>query len=164
MKKFVWRLQKVLEVNQTRQQAKRVELFRVTEKLALARANLLAQQRVLQDLIESVAGQKNPAKKLSRQQLLLRSTKKNDELIKKFRDEIRQLEMDRKRVTAEFLKIKRFTESLEKLREQDKRIFIAEQEKLEQKEMDEHTSMRFAGRLMQSGNHTTMETISQGNT
>ena len=149
MKKFVWRLQKVLEVNEKRQQAKRVELFKVTEKLALARASLLAQQRILQDLIETVA-KLDPASRLDSQQLLLKSTKKNDELIKKYKDEIRQLELDQKRITAEFLKIKRFTEALEKLREQDKREFIAEQEKLEQKEMDEHTSIRFAGKLIQT--------------
>jgi flagellar FliJ protein len=146
MKKFVWRLQKVLEVNQKRQQAKKAELFKTTEKLALARANMLAQQRILQDLIENIAKQ-SPAERLDRQQLLLKSTKKNDELIRKYEDEIRQLEMDQKRLTTEFLKIKRFTESLENLREQDKSKFIAEQEKLEQKEMDEHASMRFAGRL-----------------
>ncbi len=147
MKKFVWRLQKVLEINQKRQQAKKAELFKITQKLALARANLLAQQRILLDLIESVARQ-IAAERLDHQQLLLKSTRKNDELIKKYRDEIRQLEQDQKRLTAEFLKIKRFTESLENLREQDKRKFIVEQEKLEQKEMDEHTSMRFAGRLI----------------
>jgi flagellar biosynthesis chaperone FliJ len=147
MKKFVWRLQKVLEINQKRQQAKKAELFKVTEKLTLSRANLLAQQRILQDLIEEVARQ-SPAKRLDNQQLLLKSTRKNDELIRKYEDEIRQLESDQKRLTAEFLKIKRFTEALEKLREQDKYQFIAEQEKLEQKEMDEHTSMRFAGRLI----------------
>jgi len=147
MKKFVWRLQKVLEINQKRQQAKKAELFKITQKLALARASLLAQQRILQDLIENVAKQ-CPAERLDRQQLLLRSTKKNDELIRKYEDEIRQFEMDQKRLTEEYLKIKRFNESLENLREQDKSKFIAEQEKLEQKEMDEHTSMRFASRLI----------------
>jgi flagellar biosynthesis chaperone FliJ len=149
MKKFVWRLQKVLEINEKRQQAKKAELLRITEKLALARANLLAQQRILQDLIENVAKLK-PAERLDRQQLLLKSTKKNDELIREYEDQIRQLEMDQKRLTDEFLKIKRFTESLKNLREQDKQKFIIEQEKLEQKEMDEHTSMRFAGRLTQN--------------
>jgi len=149
MKKFVWRLQKVLEINEKRQQAKKAELFRTTEKLALARANMLAQQRILQDLIEDVAKQ-NPAERLDKQQLLLKSTKKNDDLIRKYEDEIRQLEMDQKRIIAEFLKIKRFTESLKNLREQDKHKFIVEQEKLEQKEIDEHASMRFAGRLTQN--------------
>ena len=145
MKKFVWRLQKVLEINQKRQQAKKAELFKITEKLALARASLLAQQRILQDLIENVAKQ-SPAERLDQQQLLLKSTKKNDELIRKYKDEIRQLQMDQKRLIAEFLKIKRFTESLKNLREQDKHKFIIEQERLEQKEMDEHTSTRFAVR------------------
>ena len=146
MKKFVWRLQKVLEVNEKRQQAKKAELFKITEKLAIARANLLAQQRILQDLIEDVAKIK-PTERIDKQQLLLKSTKKNDDLIREYEDQIRQLEMDQKRLTDEFLKIKKFTESLKKLREQDKQKFILEQEKIEQKEMDEHTSMRFAGRL-----------------
>jgi flagellar biosynthesis chaperone FliJ len=147
MKRFVWRLQKVLEINEKRQQAKRAELLKITEKLALARANLLAQQRILQDLIESIA-RLRPAERLSRQQLLLASTKKNDEQIKKYRQQIKQLELEQKQTTAEFLKLKRFTEGLEKLREKDKRRFIHEQEKLEQKEIDEHTSVRFADKLM----------------
>ena len=143
MKKFVWRLQKVLEINQKRQQAKRTELFRLTEKLTLTRANMFTQKRILQDLINEVAKLK-PAERLARQQLLIKSTRKNDELIKKYSDEVNQLELDRKKLTEEFLKIKRFTEALEKLREKNKKEYIAEQEKIEQKELDEHTSTRFA--------------------
>lgn len=143
MRKFVWRLQKVLDVNEKKQQAKQVELFQVTEKLALTRANLLAQKRMLRDLIEKVAAD-NDENRFSRQQLLLKSTRHNDELIKKHEQEIVRLEQLRKQLMEEFLKLKKSTEALEKLREQHKRKFIADQEKLEQKESDEHTSMRFA--------------------
>ncbi|MFA5423432.1 MAG: flagellar export protein FliJ [Phycisphaerae bacterium] len=143
MRKFVWRLQKVLDVNEKKQQAKQVELFQVTEKLALTRANLFAQKRMLRDLIEKVAADKDE-NRFHRQQLLLKSTKHNDELIKKHEQEIVRLEQLRKQLMEEFLKLKKSTEALEKLREQHKRKFIAEQEKLEQKESDEHTSMRFA--------------------
>jgi flagellar biosynthesis chaperone FliJ len=147
MKKFAWRLQKVLEINQKRQQAKKAELFRLTEKLTLARANMFTQKRILQSLINDVT-KKAPTERICHQQLLLKSTKKNDELIKKYSDEVHQLELDQQKLTAEYLKIRRFTEALEKLRERDKQKFIAEQEKIEQKEIDEHTSMRFAKQLI----------------
>jgi flagellar export protein FliJ len=149
MKKFLWRLQKVLDVNLKRQQAKRIELFKVSEKLVMARTNLLAQRRILQGLIENVA-KKAITERMSHQELLLKSTKRNDELIKKYEDEIRRLELERKKLTEEFMKLRRSTKAMEKLREKNKQQFIAEQEKLEQKEMDEHTSMRFAGELIRS--------------
>lgn len=148
MKKFVWRLQKVLDIKQKTQQIKRGQLLTVTEKLAVTRTNLLAQKRMLQDMIDTVAGL-SPARRLTSQELLLKSTKKNDEAIKIIQGEVQDLQLQQKNLTAEFLKIKKFTESLEKLREQAKHRFITKQEKLQQKETDEYTSTRYARKIMQ---------------
>jgi hypothetical protein len=44
MKRFVWRLQRVLEIKKKEEQKTRAELFELTERLAQARGELLARQ------------------------------------------------------------------------------------------------------------------------
>ncbi|MGD9109943.1 MAG: hypothetical protein PVG93_03280 [Phycisphaerales bacterium] len=147
MKKFVWRLQRVLEVKQRELQSKRTELFEITEHLAVKRTALLAQQRLLQRAIEEVARNKSK-EKLAQQELLLKSSRVNDKKIEELKAEVANLQAKQKEKIAEFLKIKRFTEALEKLREKARQEFIAEQEKLEQRETDERTALRFAHRMI----------------
>ena len=55
MKRFAWRLQKVLDVKTKEEQLKRNELFRLTEQLAARRSELLMRQRILQDLMADMA-------------------------------------------------------------------------------------------------------------
>ena len=58
--------------------------------------------------------------------------------------QVNQLEIEHKEKIAEVLKLRRFKEGLEKLREQAKMEFIQEQEKLDQRELDEMATVRFA--------------------
>ena len=76
-------MQKVLEVNQKKQQAKREELFKISEQLAVARANLLAQKRILQNEIEKVA-KNSTSGRLNSQELLLKSCQTNDKIMKTY--------------------------------------------------------------------------------
>ncbi|MFA5553014.1 MAG: hypothetical protein WCZ89_00330 [Phycisphaerae bacterium] len=143
MKRFVWRLQRVLEIKQSELQMKKAELFKLTELLAVTRTALLNQQRILRQSIEEVA--KNDTKdKLGQQRLLLISSRVNDEKIKQLKIKVEELQKKQKEKVAEFLKLKRFTEGLEKLREKAKQEYIFQQEKLEQKELDERASLSFA--------------------
>ena len=61
-----------------------------------------------------------------------------------FRTNVDELETKQKEKIAEVLKIRRFKEALERLREQAKKKFIEEQEKLEQKQLDEMATLSFA--------------------
>lgn len=147
MKRFVWRLQRVLEIKQSELQMKKAELFKLTELLAVTRTALLNQQRILRQSIEEVA--KNDTKdKLGQQRLLLISSRVNDEKIKQLKIKVEELQKKQKEKVAEFLKLKRFTEGLEKLREKAKQEYILQQEKLEQKEMDERASLSFARSML----------------
>ena len=65
-------------------------------------------------------------------------------MIKKLANEVSELESAQKQKIADVLKVKRAKEGLEKLRDEAKREFIKEQEKLEQKEMDEQATVSFA--------------------
>jgi flagellar export protein FliJ len=143
MKQFVWRLQKVLDVKGKEEQLRRTELFRLTERLAAKRGELLMRQRVLQDAMADIRADTSP-QRVGVQELFLKYTAANDEQIRKLSDEVSTLEQEQKRKTAEVLAIRRFKKGLEKLREEARRRFIEEQEKLEQKTLDEMTTTAFA--------------------
>jgi flagellar biosynthesis chaperone FliJ len=143
MKRFVWRLQKVLDVKAKEQQIKQTELFRLTEKLAERRSELLLRQRVLHEIMSNLR-ENNSARRLGNQEFFLKHTATNDAEIRALREEIAQLQTEQKERTAEVLAVKRFKEGLERLRSEAKERFMREQERLEQRELDERATVAFA--------------------
>jgi flagellar biosynthesis chaperone FliJ len=133
----------VLDIKAKQEVIKTQELFALTEKLAQARGELLAQQRILRDILESIANEK-PKNRLNKQEFFLRHSAATDERIKQLRAKADELEAKQRDKIAEVLKIRRFKESLERLREQAKKRYIEEQEKLEQKQLDETATLSFA--------------------
>ena len=148
MKRFVWRLQRVLDIKIKEEQIKRAELIEITERLARAQNELIMQKKILADIINSLA-EEHPRRRLDRQELFLKCSATNDELIKKLERKVNEIETKQKEKINEVLKVKQFRKSLEKLRVETKMQFIKEQEKLEQKDADEITTMRFARKIMQ---------------
>jgi flagellar biosynthesis chaperone FliJ len=143
MKRFVWRLQHVLEIKTKQEQIKRAELLNLTEKLAQMRGKLITEQTKLKDIISNISRIK-PRKRLNEQEFFLKYSAISDEQIKKLKNEISVLELQQRDKLAEVIRLRRFKEGLEKLQTNAKKEFIKEQEKLEQKESDEGTTIRFA--------------------
>lgn len=143
MKRFVWRLQTVLDVKTKEEQIKRTELFRLTEELAERRSELLMRRRILQDIMSDIVRDKS-SRRLAVQEFFLQHAATNDEQIRKLKNEIAELEGQQKNKTAEVMAAKRFKEGLERLRAEAKERFVQEQERLEQKELDDRTTATFA--------------------
>jgi len=143
MKKFVWRLQRVLDIKKKEEQAKRTELFQLTERLAQTRGKLLRQQQILREIIRNIA-ERRADERLSEQEFLLRHSTTNDDQIKRLKNELSVLESKQKQKIAEVLKIRQFKKGLEKLQATAKKEFIKEQEKLEQKDLDEGATVTYA--------------------
>ena len=142
MKRFVWRLQRVLDIKKKEEQKTRAELFELTERLAQTRGELLARQKMLESIIEELT-EKNPKKRLGEQEFFLRYSTASDEQIKKLEGKVNKLESQQREKIAEVLKVRRFKEGLDKLRGEAKIQFIKKQEKLEQKELDEGATISF---------------------
>jgi flagellar biosynthesis chaperone FliJ len=142
MKRFVWRLQRVLDIRKKEEQKTRAELLALTERLAQTRGELLMQQKMLEDIINGLTGE-NPKKRLGRQEFFLKFSAASDEQIKKLEDKVNELGTQQRDKIAEVLKLRRFTEGLERLRTEAKMRFISEQEKLEQKQLDEGATVSF---------------------
>jgi flagellar FliJ protein len=143
MKRFIWRLQRVLEIKKKEEQKTRAELFGLTERLAQTRGELLVRQKMLESIIEGLT-EGDPKKRLGEQEFFLRYSNTSDEQIRKLKNKINDLESQQRDKIAEVLKIRRFKEGLEKLRVEAKIQFIKEQEKLEQKELNEVATISFA--------------------
>jgi flagellar biosynthesis chaperone FliJ len=86
---------------------------------------------------------RNPKKRLGDQEFFLRYSTTNDEQIKKLKEMVNELESQQREKIAEVVKVRKFKEGLEKLRVEAKIQFIKEQEKLEQKELDEGATISF---------------------
>ncbi len=59
MKRFVWRLQRVLDIRKKEEQKARAELLELTGRLTETRCELLTQQKMLEDIINGLTGE-NP--------------------------------------------------------------------------------------------------------
>jgi flagellar FliJ protein len=147
MKRFVWRLQRILDIKTKKEQKMRVELLELTERLAETRGALLMQQSILKNIIAGLTGE-NPRTRLSKQEFFLKYSGTSDERIKKLKEKIRILESQQKKKIVELTEVRRFKEGLEKLREEAKTQFIKEQEKLEQKELDEIATVSFTRNMI----------------
>jgi len=143
MKRFAWRLQRVLDVKEKEEQTKSQALFVLTERIAQKRGELFGQQRVLRTILEDIK-KKAPADRIREQEYFLRHSSATDEYIRRLKEEISKLQGEQRQMRQEVLKIRQFKEGLEKLREQAKTEFIAEQEKIEQRELDEMAAIGFS--------------------
>jgi flagellar FliJ protein len=146
MTRFVWRLQRVLDIRKKEEQKARAELLELTERLAQTRGELLIQQKMLEDIINGLTGE-NPKKRLGRQEFFLKFSAASDEQIKKLEDKVNELESQQRDKIAEVLKLRRLKEGMEKLRTEAKMQFIKEQEKLEQKQLDEGATVSFVRKV-----------------
>ena len=66
MKRFVWRLQRVLDIKKKEEQKARAELFELTQELAQLRGELLTRKKILEQIINGLNGE-NPGKRLGKQ-------------------------------------------------------------------------------------------------
>ncbi|RPJ49982.1 MAG: hypothetical protein EHJ95_07975 [Methanobacteriota archaeon] len=138
-------MQRVLDIKTKEEQLRRTELFQIVEQLAARRGELLLRRRILQDLMTEIQRQES-ARRLNAQEFFLRHAATDDAAIRRLQEEIAALEVRHKEKAAEVLAVRRFKEGLEKLRTQAKEEYLREQEKLEQKEQDERTTVAFARR------------------
>ena len=136
VKRFVWRLQRVLDIRRIEEKTKEAELIRLTEALAERQGELIVLRRSLAELAAEIR-MKTGRERLSEQEHFLRWSAGVDERVKRLDKEIQELTATQKEKITEMVKVRRFREGLEKLREKAQQQFMKEQGRLEQKELDE---------------------------
>jgi len=149
MKKFRWRLGRVLQIREKQEQTQRAELMAMTEKLAGTRGELLMERRKIQNTIERINKQRHEGQ-MGEQEMFLRFSAENDKRIKELESRVTQLQQQQKEKMQQLQQLRKFKEGLRKLHDKAKEQFIAEQEKLLQKELDERASTKFASELLEN--------------
>lgn len=142
MRKFVWRLQRVLDIRTMQEQKARSELFTLTQKIAAARGELLIQKKILESIVKSLA-ETRPRERLAKQEFFLTNSEESNKRIRKLEEKIKELELQQRQKIKDVLKLRKAREGMERLREQAKEEYIREQEKIEQGEMDEEATILF---------------------
>ncbi|MCK5172867.1 MAG: hypothetical protein KAR47_05715 [Planctomycetes bacterium] len=148
MKKFSWRLQRLLDIKIKQEEAIRMELVAVTEQAVGVRSRIMMEKAAIRQMladIEDLSGEE----RLEKQEFFLRYVHVSDEKIARLQGELAVLEKLRREKIQEILKIRKFRRGLEKLREKARSEFIRDQERLEQNQLDDRTSTSYARKILQ---------------
>jgi len=143
MKRFEWRLQRVLDLKEKTEKVKRAELLKLAEEIAEARVRVMNEQRKQREQMAAIA-QEKAGQRISRQAAFLSFAAFDDERIASQQQHIRQLEDVQESKTQELIKLRQAKEGLEKLRAEAEEAYTADQERTAQRELDEHASVAFA--------------------
>lgn len=127
----------------------RAELIALTGQAVAIRSQIMLQKTTLRQMLLEL-GQKDAQQRLNEQEFFLKYVHVSDEKIEELELRLKDVEKLRHAKIQEIMKIRKFRKALEKLRERAKVEYIKEQEKLEQKDMDDKTTIRFARKIIQN--------------
>jgi len=148
VKKFAWRLQRLLDIKIKQEVAKRGELVAVTEQAVAVRSQIMVQRAALRKMLAELS-QKKAKQRLSEQEFFLKYAHVSDEAIKKLEEELVELEKVRQAKIKEIMKIRRYRKGLERLRAAARAEFLKEEQRYEQKESDAKSTVSFARKIIQ---------------
>jgi flagellar biosynthesis chaperone FliJ len=146
MAKFVWRLQRVLDVKKKQEQATRMELLHLTEQMAQARCQLMMRQQALKTMLESVA-RASSHERMCKQALAMDFAKGSQARIKALEEKVEAVQAQKKAKTEVLLILKQASEGLERLRTHAEHRFMKDLDRKEQKMADELSLLKYARRV-----------------
>jgi flagellar protein FliJ len=148
MKRFNWKLQRLLDVKIRQEELKKAQLFALIQKIAEIRQNLLVRQAKLRQILIEFA-EKPADERLRQQQLILNAISVTDEQIEALKKQLAEVEAQKKALMAEVLEIRKFRKSLERLREIAVEEYKVETRKSEQNHLDEVAGIAFARTMLE---------------
>jgi flagellar FliJ protein len=147
VKRFAWRLQRLLDIKIKQEKSLRAELVAVTEQAVAVKGQILFKKMALRQKLEDL-GSLEPGQRLDQQQFFLKFVHVLDTQIRHLKQALKEIEELRKKKLDEMTELRKSRKSLEKLREKAKEEYMIEQDRLEQIETDDMTSMKYAREIM----------------
>ena len=147
MKKFVWRLQRLLDIKIKQENSLRAELVAVTEQAVAVKGQIVLKKIALRQKLEDL-GSLEPSQRLGQQQFFLKFVHVLDTQIRHLKQALKEIEELRKRKIKEIMEIRKSRKSLEKLRKKAKEEYIHEQNRIEQIENDDMTTIKYARKTL----------------
>ena len=138
MKKFVWRLQRLLEIKQKQEQVLRGELIALTEQSVALRGRIMILKTRLRNQLAEL--KTLPAdQRMAAQALYLEYVPIRDAEILRLQGRWNELETDRRAKLQQLLQTQKFRKGLERLRHQARTNYVYEMNREEQNLLDECT-------------------------
>jgi len=145
MQRFHWPLQRVLDVSTQRELALRSELISLMQRITHHRQEMIHRRSVVRLLLSDI-GQEDMARRVVLQEVFMGSASWEEQRTRKLQAEIDQWTAQRTEKTAELVKLRKSTQTLERQREDALREHQREQTRREQKQFDEVAQISFARR------------------
>ena len=142
MARFVWRLQRVLDIREKEEHAMRSELMALSERMVLLRQEIMVIRARIHTALEELSS-KEPLERLSGQQLFMKHSEYSDIEIDSLKAELSNVDAQRKAKMNEILEKRQSIKALEKLRAKAKEAYLVELAHKEQQELDEYTNNKF---------------------
>lgn len=148
MRRFEWRLQKLLDLKNKQEEALRAELITVTEQAVALRGQVLMERALLRQRLAETE-QAPAAERMARQEFVLQYSQVTETTIRDMDRKLELLELLRHNKIQEILTVRKFRKGLEKLRTRAQEEFELDQQRQDQKQTDDRNSIGFARRIMQ---------------
>lgn len=143
MKKFEWRLQRLLDIKIKQEEALRSELVTLTEKAVSVRGAILQLKLSVQERLEQL-GELNGAERIAEQAFFMRYADSIRYKIEEMKQNLAELERKRQEKIKEILDLRKRRKSLEQLRENSYMEYLEEVKKYEQNQLDDRNCVRYA--------------------
>jgi flagellar export protein FliJ len=159
MKRFVWRLQRLLDLKVRQHEILRADLAALSEQIATIQAQMItlkAQIRGRLAEMRTLAAEQ----RLEKQQMFLQFAHVLDTRMKALSDKLASHEQQRKEKINQLLVIRKERKSLEKLRARAVEEYRQEQHRQEQMMTDESGGIRYARALLSGQHQADREAIS----
>ncbi len=143
MKKFRWKLERVLDITAQREKALRSELFALAQAVVRVRRAIVERRTALRILLEEV-GRHPLADRLAEQAVVMAYSAGEQRELRRLDARLAELEAERARKRKRFLQTRSMRETLERMREQAREDYLRQVAKREQSEFDEQAHLAFA--------------------
>ncbi len=147
MKKFNWKLQRVLDVRMKQEDSLKNELAVINERAASIRNAIMLKRSSLKQQLEDVA-EAPPGKRAAAQEFFLKFVHALDNEIDNLEKNRAEVQHEKQKKIQEILEVRKSRKGLEKLRESAKDEYMQEMERAEQRELDERNSIAEARKLL----------------
>lgn len=147
MKKFKWRLQRLLDVREKQEQALRVELAALTEQTAALRGRILMEKAMLRSRLAELR-LTDGSERIAQQQMFMQYVTAVDAKIGGLQCDLNTLEQQRKEKIEAMMAVRKLRKALERLRTQAATDHCQQAEHAEQNEQDESANAAFARKML----------------
>jgi len=145
VKRFKWRLQRVLDITEQRERALRLELLTLAHQIIAVQHEILSRRATVRSLLDDL-GRRELLERLPRQLVVLACAAAEERLLNRLRARQAALEAARAAKTDKFLRVRGTRRTLERLREEARLKHNREMDRQEQTQLDEAFHISFARR------------------